>query len=213
MVDRSRPRADLFGGPKLSSGAVRRLVSVQLAFGGLRPLALSAQLHHAGTDFRENVGSTRAGPRVLTPVPWSATLKARYFWHPRKSYQLMMKYVATGLVALIVGIYTTFVAMYMWNWFAVPIFNLPYISFLQMLGLVWLIGAGISSIYTEETKLNFLIRIVELCVPNERKHEIDEIINSMKENLWSDLAIKIFGQFGGNTVTLILGFVLHLFIS
>ena len=73
--------------------------------------------------------------------------------------------------------------------------------------------AGISSIYTEETKLNFLIRIVELCVPNERKHEIDEIINSMKENLWSDLAIKIFGQFGGNTVTLILGFVLHLFIS
>ena len=125
----------------------------------------------------------------------------------------MMKYVATLLVALIVGIYTTFVAMYMWNWFAVPIFNLPYISFLQMLGLVWLIGAGISSIYTEETKLNFLIRIVELCVPNERKHEIDEIINSMKENLWSDLAIKIFGQFGGNTVTLILGFVLHLFIS
>ena len=213
MVDRSRPRADLFGGPKLSSGAVRRLVSVQLAFGGLRPLALSAQLHHAGTDCREIVGSTRAGPRVLTPVPWSATLKARYFWHPRKSYQLMMKYVATGLVALIVGIYTTFVAMYMWNWFAVPIFNLPYISFLQMLGLVWLIGAGISSIYTEETKLNFLIRIVELCVPNERKHEIDEIINSMKENLWSDLAIKIFGQFGGNTVTLILGFVLHLFIS
>ena len=212
MVDRSRPRADLFGGPKLSSGAVRRLVSVQLAFGGLRPLALSAQLHHAGTDCREIVGSTRAGPRVLTPVPWSATLKARYFWHPRKSYQLM-KYVATGLVALIVGIYTTFVAMYMWNWFAVPIFNLPYISFLQMLGLVWLIGAGISSIYTEETKLNFLIRIVELCVPNERKHEIDEIINSMKENLWSDLAIKIFGQFGGNTVTLILGFVLHLFIS
>jgi hypothetical protein len=140
MVDRSRPRADLFGGPKLSSGAVRRLVSVQLAFGGLRPLALSAQLHHAGTDCREIVGSTRAGPRVLTPVPWSATLKARYFWHPRKSYQLMMKYVATGLVALIVGIYTTFVAMYMWNWFAVPIFNLPYISFLQMLGLVWLIG-------------------------------------------------------------------------
>jgi hypothetical protein len=42
MADLSRPRADLFGGPTLSSGAVRRLVSVQLAFGSLHPLALSA---------------------------------------------------------------------------------------------------------------------------------------------------------------------------
>jgi hypothetical protein len=42
MADPSRPRADLFGGPALSSGAVRRLVSVQLTFGSFRPLARSA---------------------------------------------------------------------------------------------------------------------------------------------------------------------------
>jgi hypothetical protein len=92
----------------------------------------------------------------------------------------MMKYVATGLVALIAGIYTTFVAMYMWNWFAVPIFNLPYISFLQMLGLVWLIQLVFDQSKIEERKLNFqinfLTHIIGLCVPNERKREIDEII-------------------------------------
>ena len=42
MADPSRPRPDLFRRPALSSGAVRRLVSVQLAFGSLRPLTLSA---------------------------------------------------------------------------------------------------------------------------------------------------------------------------
>ena len=41
--------------------------------------------------------------------------------------------------SLAVGVYTAFVAMRMWNWFAVRPLNLPSISFLEMVGLVWLI--------------------------------------------------------------------------
>jgi hypothetical protein len=140
-----------------------------------------------------------------TPGRWMRTGCAR------SSRETKMKYAATWLTAFVVGIYTTFVAMHMWNWFAAPVLNLPQISFLQMLGLVWLIGLLSERSSADETKLNFLLRIIEMCIPAERKSEAEEVVNSMKENLWGDIAIKIFGQFVGNTLTLALGFALHLF--
>jgi hypothetical protein len=124
-----------------------------------------------------------------------------------------MKYITTSLVAFFVGIYTTFVAMYMWNWFAAPVLNLPYISFLQMLGLVWLIGILVDRLNPDETKWNLLLSVIELCVPNENREKLGEIVQTIKDNFWNDIRIKIFGQFVGNTVTLGLGFMLHVFIS
>lgn len=53
-----------------------------------------------------------------------------------------MEWKKTGwfsLVAIIVGLYTTFVLQSLWNWFVVTAFNIPSVSYWQMYGLVLLV--------------------------------------------------------------------------
>ena len=124
-----------------------------------------------------------------------------------------MKYVWTFVVAFIVGLYTAFVAMCMWNWFAVQALNVPSISFLQMLGLVWLISILTNRPDQDEIKWKSLFVIIEQCVPEEKREIVKDAIQDIQDNIWIDLSSKIVGQIVGNTVTLILGFVLYNFIG
>ena len=124
-----------------------------------------------------------------------------------------MKNILPWVVAFIVGIYTSFVAMCMWNWFAVGILHAPNVSFLQMLGLIWLINLLINKQDTDETRWKILFTSIELCVPQEKQELLSDVMNDFKENFWVDLWGKIAGQIIGNTLTLILGFILHIFIT
>lgn len=118
------------------------------------------------------------------------------------------------LVGLPIGLYTAFVAQCFWNWFAAPTLRLPEISFLQMLGLWWMIDLLIRPSSDGERKTwALLASITELCVPPERATELEELKDA---NPVVELIQGFSGAFGkivGNTLTLALGFGLHLFIS
>ena len=119
------------------------------------------------------------------------------------------------LVGLPIGMYTAFVvAQCFWNWFAGPALRLPEISFLQMLGLWWMIDLLIRpSSDGEKRTWALLASITELCVPPERVTDLEELKDV---NPFVELIQGLSGAFGkivGNTLTLALGFGLHLFIS
>jgi hypothetical protein len=126
------------------------------------------------------------------------------------------KFVVPFLVALPVGFYTAFVAECFWNWFAVPALHVSEIGFLPWLGLWWLISLLFSSDTTADNKRwKILLSAVELCVPEEKQAALKEMVEFETEGFSTTLDIfgMIFGKLVGNTVTLGLGFALHLFIS
>ena len=124
----------------------------------------------------------------------------------------IMKYAFPTIIALIVGLYTSLVAMFMWNWFAVPTFNLPNVSFFQMLGLTWLINLLFVQKDKDEDKWTILFTTLEHTIPEEKKESLNKAMNEVKDNFLIILWAKIGGQIIGNTLTLILGFFLHALI-
>jgi hypothetical protein len=79
-----------------------------------------------------------------------------------------------------------------------------------MLGLLWMMALLIrSSAKVEMRALVFLVSITRLCVPPERNKVLGELMDSrLLDELMMGLA-----QIGQNTLTLALGFGLHLLIS
>ena len=128
--------------------------------------------------------------------------KPKWKWSPVFPFEL--------LIGLPIGLYTAFVAQCFWNWFAAPALRLPEISFLQMLGLLWMMALLIrSSAKVEMRTLVFLVGITRLCVPPERNKVLGELMDSrLLDELMMGLA-----QIGQNTLILALGFGLHLLIS
>ena len=114
------------------------------------------------------------------------------------------------LIDLPIGLYVAFVAQCFWNWFVVPALRLPEISFLHMLGLWWMIALLIRSSAERQMRgLVFLLGVIGLCVPPERTRELEELMDfrSLEEllnGLWQIIRL---------TLTLALGFGLHLLIS
>jgi len=117
------------------------------------------------------------------------------------------------VVAIPVGLYTAFVAMYMWNWFAVRVLHVPTISFLEMVGLVWLISLFIERPDRDEFRWKGICAAIEVCVPDHKREELADALNQINENLWSDIWKMIFAQLAGNTALLAFGFGLHVLIS
>jgi hypothetical protein len=114
------------------------------------------------------------------------------------------------LIGLPIDLYTAFVAQCFWNWFAASALRLPEISFLKMLGLLWMMALLIRpSAKGEIRALAFLGGITRLCVPPERTMELEELMDS---RLLDELMMGL-GQIGQNTLALALGFGLHLLIS
>jgi hypothetical protein len=114
---------------------------------------------------------------------------------------------------LMVGIYTAFVAMSMWNWFAVRALHVPSISFLEAIGLIWLIGILTRRPEVDDIKQKMYITILDACVPDDKRDILNENIKEQKDNIWIDGLSMVFAQIVGNTTTLILGFGLHSLIG
>jgi len=128
--------------------------------------------------------------------------------------QSIWKWFVGWFVALAVGCYTAFVAANFWDWFAVPVLHVSSVSFLQMLGLMWLISlftGGYSSF--DDPRWKILGFTVELCVPDEKRQDLKEFMDSMPFIIRLDTALKVFGQLAGNTFMLAAGFALHTVVS
>jgi hypothetical protein len=120
------------------------------------------------------------------------------------------------LPPLLVGVYTAFVAMCMWNWFAVRALNVPSITFLQMVGIVWLLKLLINrpnADKADELRWKGLFTVLDACVPEQNKETLAEALQDQKGNIWFDILTLTFGELVGNTATLILGFGLHVVIG
>lgn len=124
------------------------------------------------------------------------------------------KVLGAMLVGLPVGLYTAFVAECFWNWFAVPALHLPEISFLQWLGLWWLIGLFVrpSSSSENDKRWTLSMSVLELCVPEGKQAALKELLEANPILTFLEAFSMIFGQVVGNTITLVLGFLLHLLI-
>ena len=127
---------------------------------------------------------------------------------------LSKKMVAAWIIAFLVGLYSTFVALNLWTWFAVPFLHLPSLSFLELWGLMLLSGALMKGNFqvgssNESGKWATLGTAIEMCIPEERQHLWKEYWSGEPARVLLESFGAIFGAFATNTLVLILGFLLH----
>ena len=94
-----------------------------------------------------------------------------------------MKFITWNWVlSLLGGVYTAFVAMCMWNWFAVRALDVPIISFAVMLGLVWLIEILIYRPNTDDFKWEALAVSIDACVPDHKREMLNGYLEKQLHN-------------------------------
>ena len=131
----------------------------------------------------------------------------------------MGKFLGAWLIGSILSLYTTFVIMNLWNWFASPALHVPEISFWGMFGLVLLVGLFAEGHQiAEEAGWKNMIAVLIASVPDDRREEvasrIEEYANEkLKVEIWLEAASKAFSRCVGNTLVLGLGFVVHIFLA
>jgi tetrahydromethanopterin S-methyltransferase subunit G len=126
------------------------------------------------------------------------------------------KTVFFTFVGIVVGLYTTFVLQHLWNWFAATAFHLPQIPFWVMYGMV--LGVGMftldqSSNFEQRQLFKMLAVGLDACVPADKKELVKDQIEDQKEQMWVEAGTLAFGKLVGNTVTLMIGGVVHLFLA
>jgi len=123
------------------------------------------------------------------------------------------KWFGIVLVGLLIGCYTAFVAECFWNWFAVPVLHVSDVSFLQMLGILWLIQVITARATDGDNKRWILLfDVLELCVPHEKLPELEGLKKSDSSEVFFEGFPVAAAQVGNNTLMLALGFALHLFV-
>jgi hypothetical protein len=125
----------------------------------------------------------------------------------------LLKWSSVVVIGMAVGCYTAFVAECYWNWFVVPALHASEVSFLQMLGLIWLLQLVTSrSTAPEDKKWQLLASAIELCVPPEKQEQLADLTKPNSLDLFLQSFSQVFGQLTGNTFMLVAGFVLHMFV-
>ena len=119
----------------------------------------------------------------------------------------ILKWTSFVTIGLGIGLYTAFVLECYWNWFAVPVLHFESVSFLQMLGLLWLVQLLINPASDDDEKLKKLTSLIVMSIPEEKQAEIAETmkVDDVMENIFS-----VIGKLSQNTVMLGLGYLLHL---
>jgi hypothetical protein len=117
-------------------------------------------------------------------------------------------------IAIVVGLYTTFVLQMLWNWFAVDALRAPEISYWTVYGLLLLIRLIFEKPTLEsDEKFKRLAILVEACVPQEKKAEVENALKTEDDDMWVKLGIVIFGEVAGSSIALGIGFAIHSFLS
>jgi len=125
----------------------------------------------------------------------------------------ILKWFVATFIGFSIKLYTAFVAMCLWNWFAVRALNINSISFLEMIGIVLLVSLFTDGINKDHGNWKILFSVLEWCVPDQNREMVAEVMQEQKEQMWTDALIMSLGNIGGITITLILGYGLHLLIG
>jgi len=118
-------------------------------------------------------------------------------------------------ISMVVGLYTTFVLVILWDWFAVPAFHVSEISFWVMYGLTMLIGVlrPSENDIQGEHRHKIVAVMLDACVPADKREEVIEELKGFEEEIWWKAGWKVFGQIVTNSLTLGIGFVIHVLAS
>ena len=122
--------------------------------------------------------------------------------------------IALLLVGLLVAVYTAFVSMCLWNWFATRAFHASELSFFEMLGLVWLLQVLFRSVGQDsESQWRTLWTVLDILVPETKRDAHAAAMKELEKGVWVQAAASTIGQVVGNTAVFELGFGLHLLIT
>ena len=121
-------------------------------------------------------------------------------------------------VGIIVNLYTTFVIQNLWNWFVVPVFHVGSISFWGMFGLVLVVdllsgGQKSGDKFADDQRWKMLYKVLDYCVPEEKMENVKVMIEEEKEIVWVEIGVSVLSRVVGITVTLVLGWFVHTFLS
>jgi hypothetical protein len=124
------------------------------------------------------------------------------------------KFAMTWATSTLVFFYTVFVFMQLWNWFAVPLLHVPEASYWLIYGLSMLFGLMTEKLDSpaHERRWNALFIILNACVPEQKMEDVKEEVRSETESIWSDVGLMIFGRVLTNSLTLGIGFAVHLLV-
>ena len=122
------------------------------------------------------------------------------------------KVVITWITATLVGFYSVFVLMQLWNWFAVPLLHAPEASYWLIYGMNMLFGLLTANVDNpaHKRRWNSLFIILNACVPEHKMEEVKEEVSTETKSIWSDVGMMIGGRVVAASVTLGLGFVVHM---
>jgi hypothetical protein len=113
------------------------------------------------------------------------------------------------------GLYATFVLQQLWNWFLIPALHFSEISFWTMYGLhmfVALLTRQGDGGFQDEGRWERILAIVETCVPSERRHGLTELVKQQNEGVWTRAWSTVLGKAVEYTVTLGIGWAIHIFL-
>jgi hypothetical protein len=126
-----------------------------------------------------------------------------------------LKYGLNFGLSFAVGFYTAFVLTMLWDWFVTEAFHVSEISYWNMYGLVLIFRllrpTDEAAVY--EQKWERLMKIVESCIPEEKRMETLKEID--KDSLGMNAQLMIANATGliGSTVTLIIGWFVHTILA
>lgn len=127
---------------------------------------------------------------------------------------MVKKTVLLYTVSMGVALYTTFVLTVLWGWFVVPAFHVAPISFWVMYGLTMLIALLRSHADIEaDHRHKIVATMLDACVPTEKRGDVMEQLAEFKDQLWYEAGWAVFGQIITNTITLGVGFAVHILAS
>ena len=126
------------------------------------------------------------------------------------------KFAMTWTASTLVGFYSVFVLMEVWNWFAVPLLHVSEASYWLIYGVSMLFGlmtgAGEQENPVDERRWKGLFIVLDACLPEHKTEEVREEVRLETEGIWTDISTMIFGRVVSRSLTLGLGFVVHFLI-
>jgi len=126
------------------------------------------------------------------------------------------KFAMTWTASTLVGFYSVFVLMEVWNWFAVPLLHVSEASYWLIYGVSMLFGlmtgAGEQENPLDERRWKALFIVLDACLPERKTEEVREEVRLETEGIWTDISTMIFGRVVARSLTLGLGFVVHFLI-
>lgn len=123
-------------------------------------------------------------------------------------------FVLLYCISMVVGLYTTFVLVMLWDWFAVPAFHVSEIGFWVMYGLTMLIGVlrPTGNDIESENRHKVLAVMPDACIPDAKREQVKEELDGLAQEIWWQAGMKVFGQVVSNSFMFGLGFAIHTFL-